>query len=274
MGNRTLHRCGVLTAVCATLLFVTGPAVSSNEARPLYELGQWHVWLGGAASLLLITLAVCLLRSDLRGWVRGAAWWVIAATIAEGMLGFVPEPPAIWVRFCHSVLAQLLFATTAAIAAVTSQRGRQAPRSVHRGPLLRSLATAALAVVLLQVLLGAAFRQGVLGFAPHLLWAFAVAVFLSVAIGVICNADLPEVRPAAIVLASVAGSQILLGFAVFTMQAVDADPSILIVATTAHAVLGALTLASAVLAATLVRTVVSPVASQLSPGLCAESTTK
>jgi hypothetical protein len=58
------------------------------------------------------------------------------------------------------------------------------------------------------------------------------------------------------------------------MQSVDADPSILIVATTAHAVLGALTLASAVMVATLVRMVVSPVASQLSPGLCAESMTK
>ena len=274
MEHRALHRCAVLTAACATLLFVTGPAVSSNEARPLYELGQWHVWLGETASILMVALAIWLLRSDLRGWLRGAGYWIIAATVVEGLLGFVPEPPSASVRVWHSLLGQLLFSTTVAIAAGTSQTGRQAPRSVPRGPMMRSLATSTLAVVLLQVVLGAAFRQGVLGFAPHLLWAFAVAIFLSIAVAVILNAELTEVRPAGIVLASVAGSQILLGFTVFTMQSVDADPSILIIATTAHAVLGALTLASAVMLATLVRAVVSPGASQLSPGLCAESMTK
>jgi hypothetical protein len=55
-----LHRYADLVAVCTALLFINGPAVSGNEARPLYSLGQSHMWLGAAVTILIAGLAVPL----------------------------------------------------------------------------------------------------------------------------------------------------------------------------------------------------------------------
>ena len=251
-----LHRYAVLVAVCTAVLFINGPAVTSNEARPLYSLGRSHMWLGAAVSILIAGLAVWLSRSKEQTWLRRLAWIALSAIIVEVVLGLPTDPQPPSVRISHSLLGQLLFSTTVAIAVFTSRNRNQAPQPVENGSLLRSLAVATFAMVLLQVILGAVFRHGVTGILPHMLWALVVGLFLGLATAVILRTEIPELRPPGIALAVLASLQILLGFTLFTMQAIDADPFALIVATTVHATVGALTLAAAVVMAILVRRVI------------------
>jgi len=234
---------------------MNGPAVTSNEARPLYSLGQSHVWLGAVVSILMAGLAVWLSRSKRETWLRNLAWIALAVNMVQDLLGLQSDPQSAPVRIAHSLLGQFFFSTTVAIAVFTSGRN-QSSKPVENGSLLRFLATATLALVVFQVVLGVAFRHGVVGLLPHMLWALVVGLFLGLGMAVILRTELQELRPAGIALAVIAPLQILLGFALFTMQAVDADPSTLIVATTVHAAMGALTLAAAVVMAILVRRVI------------------
>src|SRR5271170_6585388 len=110
MENPRLHRYAVLVAGCTVLLVITGPAVSSNEARPLYSLGQSHVWFGAIASALTVGL-VRLSRVKESAWLLRLAWAALGANIAEDLLGLETGPPPAPVRIAHALLGQLFFST-------------------------------------------------------------------------------------------------------------------------------------------------------------------
>lgn len=110
--------------------------------------------------------------------------------------------------------------------------------------LLNFVAVATPALVLSQVALGVVFRHGIIGMAAHIVWAFVVALWFLLVIAATRDAKQVEVRRAGVVFTVVASVQIFLGFALFLMQAVDADPIFLIVTTIVHATTGAFTLAS------------------------------
>jgi hypothetical protein len=253
MENPWLHRYAVLVAVCTALLFITGTAVTSNEERPLYSLGQGHMWLGVAVTILMVVLVTWLSRLKERAWLRQMVWAGLGANIVEDLLGLATAPQPAPVRISHALLGQLFFSTTVAIAVSTSKRWNQSPKLVENGPRLRVLATTMLALMVLQVTLGTAFRHGVMGVLPHILGALGVAVFLGPAMAVILGIEHPALRPAGIALTVLASLQVLLGFALLTMESFDIDPVVMIIATTAHATLGASTLAAAVVMAMLVR---------------------
>lgn len=102
-----MRRYAIAVATCTALLFVTGPAVSSNEARPLYSLGQCHAWLGTLVGVLTAGLGVWLWRLKERAWLQRLVWVALGANIVEGLLGLVPEPIPAFVRISHSLLGQL-----------------------------------------------------------------------------------------------------------------------------------------------------------------------
>lgn len=262
MENRWLHRYAVLLAVCTALLFVTGPAVSSNQERPLYSLGQSHAWLGAAVSLLMAGLAIWLSRMKERAWLRRLAWAALGANIVQDLMGIETGTPPAPVRIFHVLLGQLFFSTTVAIAVFTSEGWNQSPKPVGDGSLPRFLATATAAVVLLQVALGAAHRHGVMDALPHILGAFVVAVFLGPTLAAVLRTQHPEVRPAGIAFSVVVSLQMLLGFGLLTMESLDVDPLAMIVATTLHAALGAFSLAAAVVLAMQIRRVVQATAQE------------
>src|ERR1700682_1835313 len=83
-----LHRYAVVVAVCTALLIITGPAVSTNEARPLYFLGQIHELLGAAVSILMAGLAIWLTRLKEQIWLRRLAWAALAANLVQDLLAF------------------------------------------------------------------------------------------------------------------------------------------------------------------------------------------
>jgi heme A synthase len=260
--NRWLHRYAVLLAACTALLFITGTVVTGNEERPLYSLGRSHIWLGAAVTLMMAGLAIWLWRLNERPWLRHLALTALAASIVQALVGLETGPPPATVRIAHALLGQFFLSTVVAIAVFTSGSREKSPETVVNGPRLRFLAMATPAIVLFQVVLGTAFRHGVMGVGLHLFWALFVGVFLVPVMAAVFGTTQPEVRAAGIALSVLASVQILLGFALLTMQAVDADPVALIVAAMVHAAVGAFTLATAVAMAILVRrATLEPVAS-------------
>ena len=107
MENPWLHRYAVLVAVCTALLVITGPVVTSNEARPLYSLGRSHAWLGAAVSALMAGLVVWLSRLKEPTWLLRLAWAALGVNIAEDLLGLDTGPVPAPIRIAHTLLGQL-----------------------------------------------------------------------------------------------------------------------------------------------------------------------
>jgi heme A synthase len=181
------------------------------------------------------------------------AWLALVANLVECMLGFVTDPQPALVRISHSLLGQVFFSTTVAIAVFTCKAGRQTPEPVRNAELLRFVAIATPALVFSQVALGVLLRHGVIGAVPHILWAFVVAIYLVPVVAAIFNTGHSEIRRAGVAFAVVAAMQVLIGFALFIMQSLDIDPVVLIVVTAVHATTAAFTIAAAVVMAIVIR---------------------
>ena len=252
MQNIWLHRYALIIAVLTALLFLSGTVVTTNEDRPFYAEGQSHVWFGVVAGSLLVGLILWLWRTKERAWLWRLAWLAGSIALVDGVVGASFDQPPAGVRILHSLLGQIFFSATIAIALMTSQAWQKRPEPIEKTGRLKFLAIATPAVVLLQVILGAAHRHGAMGLAMHLVWAMVVGLFLVPVMAIIFSIPEPRLRSAGIALSIVACSQILLGFGVFIMQSIDADPEALIVAASVHATIGALTLATTVVIALLV----------------------
>lgn len=192
-----LYRFAVFTAGATVLLLAAGASVTSNDAGlavPDWPLSYGslmppmvggilfehsHRLVAAAVGLLAVILAVWLARREPRPWVRRLGWIALAAVIAQGILGGITVkfflPPA--VSIAHATLAQLFFCAVVSLAVFTSRWWHsEVPALHHSGhPPLRNLTVATLAVILIQLVLGAAFRHRVLGIVPHALWSIVVA---------------------------------------------------------------------------------------------------
>jgi hypothetical protein len=258
MKNPWLHRYAVLVAECSALLFITGPVVTTNDQRHLYSVSQSHVWFGAAVTMLTASLVIWMWRLREPVWLRRMLWAALGASIVQDLVAFESNPIPAPVRVAHALLGELFFSAVVVVAVFTSKNWSQDPKDgeklVENAPRLRFLTTTTASLVLLQITLGAAFRHRVIEGLPHILGALVVAVFLCLAMAVVFRTEHAKLRSAGIALTMAGCIQILLGFALLTMQSFDdLDPLVVIIATTAHLILGALTLAAAVVTAILVR---------------------
>jgi cytochrome c oxidase assembly protein subunit 15 len=269
--ERWLHRYGVALAAATLLLIVAGALVTSNEAGlsvpdwPLsygkvmpemkggvfYEHG--HRMVATAVGMLTIGLVVFLHRAEKRVWMKRLGWAALGAVIAQGVLGgltviyLLPKAISIF----HACLAQLFFATTCAIAVFTSPGWKAGPEIVedHKWPSLRSLAAVTSALLLLQILLGAAFRHRALGVLPHVLFAFVVAGVVTM-LALFTLTQFPKhaaLRKAAHALVGVTFVQVLLGLGALLARMREVpNPAEIVSTTVVHVAMGALTLGASV----------------------------
>jgi len=129
-----------------------------------YEHG--HRMAATAVGFLTLVLAVWTGRTEARKGVRTLAFTALGVVITQGLLGGLTVilllPTAVSVT--HACLAQSFFCITIAIAYVTSREWLSADR--HRdGEGVRPAAIAGVAVVFLQLLLGALMRHTEAGLA-------------------------------------------------------------------------------------------------------------
>ncbi len=250
MARPWLHRSTILLAACAFLSVFTGTAVTSNEERPFYSLGQSHLWVAAGVGILTIVVVIWIHAARERGWLRVLARMAVAIVAGQALLGFEPLPQPAVIRIAHAFLAQLFFPITVAIAVGTSGGWEHAPKPVQGGGALRALAKIVPVVVLAQVALGILFRHGAIDVMPHLLGAFVATFFvLGLALPAIYRPEHSSLRPAARVALAIVFVQVFLGMALLSMQSMDVDPVVVILVTMIHAATGALTLAAVVMMA-------------------------
>lgn len=301
-----LHRFTQLVAGATFLLVIAGGLVTSTGsglAVPdwpttygwsmfTFPLSRWvggiiyehgHRLIASTVGLLTIIMVVAYWRAEPRKWVRWLTVVALGTVVAQGLLGgltvLTKLPPA--VSSAHAGLAEIFFVLTVALAVFSSRGWARAyaetaheqgsVSSLARDGGLRRLSIAAIAVVYLQILLGAVMRHSGAGLAipdfplmfgrllppsellsipavaihfAHRLGALAVAVCLVAAAWRVFarHADRQElVRPALLLLALLVLQVTLGGLTVLTARNVAIN--------TAHLGVGALIFATTVVLA-------------------------
>jgi heme A synthase len=258
-----MFRYAVGLAVCLSVLIGLGAAVTS-EIQPIpgstapapgsavHEslLEHVHMIAAIAVTVLLIGFAAWhqtrykSSRSSLLGWTA------VVVAIGEclgGMQG--AHSPA--GGFFHAVAAQALLSMVVVlgVGVLPNPELRDVVPDTCRPP-LRTLAVVTPSLTFLQVLLGAAYRHGILGVMLHILNALIVAIAVLV-VCMLCTRHFPEhgaLRRTAVAFAVVTGIQLALGFATFTILLIGLENlTPLLVLSVAHVTTGALTLAASFL---------------------------
>ena len=273
-ANRNLHRFAVFTAFCTFLLIIAGALVTSNQAAlsiPTWPLAngsafppmvggikwEWsHRLIAGSVSIFTLILAIWAQFQEPRRWVRNLAWAAVGLIIAQALLGAVTVklllPPP--VSSAHATLAELFFITVLSLAVFTGTwwQSEQPQLEDHDSPRLRALTVWTFLLILIQIVLGAAFRHNAFGIIPHLIGAVVVTfmVFWTVLAVATRFRSVKDLRAAARYLEIALGIQILLGGAAYwavlaARNAVQPTP-IYVSLTVAHFAVGALTFASSV----------------------------
>ena len=137
-----------------------------------------HRLIASTVGFLILVLAFWLWRAEPRRWVRRLGFIALGAVITQGVLGgitvlwYLPDP----ISIAHASLAEIVFCLTTTIALVTSPGWRQ--RYAQHGPApddrtLQRVARVTLAVVYLQIVIGATMRHTDAGLAiPDFPWMF------------------------------------------------------------------------------------------------------
>jgi heme a synthase len=272
---RGVYRFAVATSCCTVLLLMAGALVTSNNAAdsvPDWPLAYGklvppliggirfeytHRLLAGLVSILTLVLAIWVTRADRRPLARRLGWTALGLVVAQAVLGGVRVlvgRPAVSAT-AHAILAQVFFLTLVGLSLYLSPWWeRDLPRlKDSSSPRVRLLALWTTIAILAQLVLGAAFRHGAFGIAPHLVGA-GVLIALVVITGRAVKSkfrDVRELRRAVILLHAFFGLQLLLGGGAFwaVLRAGDNfQPTVTyVLLTVAHVLGGALVLAASVL---------------------------
>jgi len=258
--NSKFHHYAVLVLISSLILIAIGAYITSQASgRQPASRGVLdavvHKDVAVAVGILTLGLVWKLLDAQ-EGCLLG--WNVLGLFALEGYIGWLGAP------LVHASLAPVVFATLVAIAVVTSSGWNEAPDLVddQAAPILRMFAMAMPPLMLLQIMLGAAYRHKLTGLLPHMGGAMIVSLATPVLAMLVVRRH-PEhrkLRAAATWLISIFVAQVMLGFAAFIMPLLKlASPAAEIAATTSHVVVGSLTLAaSLVLAMQVQRNVRQP----------------
>jgi cytochrome c oxidase assembly protein subunit 15 len=199
-----LHRLALLTAALALFPILMGALVTTKDAGMAFP--DWpnsdghnmltYPWLKSAGAKFLehghrlagiliglasIALAVAAWKGEPRTWVRRMAYCVLAAVIAQGILGGQRVLlDARGLAFVHGSFAALVMALMASLAVVTSQAWLRVTAVPSRRGLggLRTLAYATCACVFMQYVLGGLVRHRGMALYEHVGFAFVAALLV------------------------------------------------------------------------------------------------
>jgi cytochrome c oxidase assembly protein subunit 15 len=283
--NRAHHWFAVFVACATLLLIVAGALVTSNDAGlsvpdwptsfgSLYKIPKLvggvkfehsHRMIAQFVGFLTIILALWTWRVDRRRWMQYLAWAALGTVVAQGIFGGLTVlfylPPSI--SSAHAALAQTFFCIAVCIALFTSRKWvLDLPQTVadQQRPWLFTLTIVSIAVLYVQLILGAMFRHHGMGWLPHVLNSVTV-LFMLAWTALHARSQYSHVkairRPASIMLALLI-VQFCLGFLAFTTRVSwgrnAVQPELpMVISTVAHVAVGALLLATAVVLAVQVR---------------------
>jgi heme A synthase len=258
MKTPWIHRCAVAVAVAALGLILSGAFITSSEGQPTASpllpppaaAVDLHRYAGDLVGLLAAGFCIWVILSERTAALRVTASVALLMWLAEVGLGHSTGGASPAVGVMHAFLAQLLLAATALLASLTSsawQLSTDSPRGTALS--FRWPARIIVVLLLLQVLLGDAYRHQTMGVISHILNAMIVALVVFAA-GMVVTRKFSEpgiLRSSAVVLMVVTGIQVMLGFAAFILLLMMRAIHISIILTSvAHVATGALTLAASV----------------------------
>ena len=214
-----------------------------------------HRLLGALVGLSTVVLAVRLIQTDERAWVRRMGLTASVLVIVQGILGGLRvTEKSIELAVVHGVTAQVFFALLVAIAVVSTKawRGDRPARESLRAGADRRIASIAVAALVLQISFGAIQRHLAAGLMLHIVFAFVVAG-LTIAAGLRAwgfYPDEPVLRRVGLMVMHATGTQLVLGFSAWIARGAAAGGVLSeewkIVVTTLHQGTGAVLLATAV----------------------------
>lgn len=253
-GSGRFRLSAVLVASSALIVIALGAFVTSRANAPQTS---WHPGVDATVHRFVAT-AVGILGVWLVFWLSQAeampvvGWTALTFFVVNGCVGWMGGSVVV----VHATLAPLVFAGFVAIAVVTSPGWNEATEFAdpQAAPLLRPLAMAAPPLLLLQTLLGAAYRHKLTGVLPHVTFAMIVTI-VTLAEAALVLQHYPKhrvLRPAAAWLMFALIAQVVLGFTALTMQLLQRGDSLalaLVISTASHVVVGSLTLAASVVLA-------------------------
>jgi cytochrome c oxidase assembly protein subunit 15 len=222
-----------------------------------YEDG--HRKIAGLILVLTLILAIWIWRSDRRRWMRWLGVAAFGAVMAQAILGGLVVLLQLHYGFPveHASLAQILFATTVALVLFTSQWWQSDLPGVEDSgsPAIHTLALVTVGVTFLQAVFGALFRHKNANIVPHLVGALLVLGMVIWTTAALRRrfGNVAAIVRVRILLHSLVGIQLILGGAAWWSRWITKDAPqpmpVMIALTVAHTVVGALTLAGAVLVA-------------------------
>lgn len=275
-----------LAVIFLTLVLLgAGGLVTSNEAGdsvpdwPM-SFGRWiigsdqfvanvryeysHRVIAGAVGIVTFILALLVTFGEKRRWMKRLAWIAFAGVAAQALIGGVrvmfPAYKAA-ISIPHALVAQGFLALLVSLAVFSSQswwsRRTYKTEAAKGGlfslsPSLRTLTAATIAAVLMQLVLGAGFRHRAFGIIPHIAGAVVVTALLIWTVSLVLRrhgSDAFLCKPALIALGLLI-TQVGLGAGAYMARLNSASDPLpmepMITLTVAHLVVGALTLAAAV----------------------------
>jgi heme A synthase len=264
-----LHRYSILVAFCLLLVLIAGAIVTSLE-RPIspvpsapttpaaISFESWHRFGALFVAVLIAGLAAGLAKVSKDSQVRQVGWIALSIFVVEGVLGTALGSLSPFTDILHALIGPISFAAVALVTVFTSERWKRGPNFIEDSwrPPLRKLAFFLPGIVILQIILGAAFRYR----AASVIWHILNAMIVLLSILIVCIflvrqfPEHPSLRPAAIALGGIAGVQVFLGFTTFMMLLLFPETSpVVIIVSVVHVATGALTLAAAVSLAAEIR---------------------
>jgi cytochrome c oxidase assembly protein subunit 15 len=269
--NPWLHRYAIFVAICTFFLIIAGALVTGNDAGlsvpdwptsfgsfrmprmvggVMFEHG--HRMIAGVVGILTIILALALWIKDSRRWVKWTGGAAVLAVLAQAALGGITVlfylPVAI--STMHATLAQVFFCLTASLAFFTRAGWRWDERKFEDAstPSLQYVAKVTTGVILVQLVLGAAYRHSGMGVEPHIVGACLVTMLVAWVVTRIARkfSQEPALLKPALLLGALVMLQLSLGIGAYLVKMADRSapqplPPVVNM-TTAHVAVGALVL--------------------------------
>lgn len=238
------HRYAVLVAISSLILIAIGALITSQasgrqpESRGILD-AVVHRDVAIALGILVVALA---LWQPIEQKGSLLVWTAVGFLALEGLVGWLGG------ALLHATLAPVAFAILVAIAVVTSAGWNEKPELVEdqSAAALRIFALVTPPLILLQIMLGAAYRHKAINVLPHLGGAMIVSLAIVVLAVLILQRHPGHRRlcAAATWLISILAVQVVLGFTALVIPVLKLSATAVIAATALHVVVGSLTLAA------------------------------
>ncbi|MEP6960633.1 MAG: hypothetical protein ABI995_01040 [Acidobacteriota bacterium] len=266
-----LFPAAIFAALLVLLILISGAiaATASSLTIPVPDSFVMNVMLhrtageyGGAVAIALFAWLGIAIQHP-KG--KALAWILCLGVAVQGLLGALPAAGYAGgtLGLLHAFLAQVLLAGSAALVVRASASWSGDPQIIqdYGWPSLRSLSFILPLFVAMQVGLGAAFRQRILGLMPHIIGAMLVSLFILMVGAFVLQQckDHPTLQPAGKTLMVATFVQVFLGISAFTVRSLPTQETtaILIIAT-AHVATGAFLLSASVVLGMQIRRNVVP----------------